>query len=70
MEQQEKADGCWGCPYHWAYSAQLLLYIKGKAGLNVDTERITISEVKKGSFQEIIPVNGIVLPVTTIYLDA
>jgi HlyD family secretion protein len=42
----------------------------GKSRLNVDTERITISEIKKGSFQEFIPVNGIVLPVTTIYLDA
>jgi HlyD family secretion protein len=42
----------------------------GKSRLNVDTERITISDIKKGSFQEFIPVNGIVLPVTTIYLDA
>ncbi|MCW3074560.1 MAG: HlyD family efflux transporter periplasmic adaptor subunit [Flaviaesturariibacter sp.] len=42
----------------------------GKSKLNVDTERITISEVKKGAFQEFIPVNGVVLPVTTIYLDA
>lgn len=42
----------------------------GKSRLNVDTERITISEIKKGSFQEFIPVNGIVLPVATIYLDA
>ena len=42
----------------------------GKSKLNVDTERITISEVKKGAFQEFIPVNGIVLPLTTIYLDA
>jgi len=42
----------------------------GKSRLNVDTERITISEIKKGSFQEFIPVNGIVLPLTTIYLDA
>ncbi|MEO6584622.1 MAG: HlyD family efflux transporter periplasmic adaptor subunit, partial [Ferruginibacter sp.] len=42
----------------------------GKSRLNVDTERLTISEVKNGSFQEFIPVNGIVLPVTTIYLDA
>ncbi|MFN2440132.1 MAG: efflux RND transporter periplasmic adaptor subunit, partial [Chitinophagaceae bacterium] len=32
--------------------------------------RITISEVKKSSFQEFIPVNGVVMPVTTIYLDA
>ncbi|MBS7563364.1 efflux RND transporter periplasmic adaptor subunit [Mucilaginibacter sp. Bleaf8] len=42
----------------------------GKSKLNVDVERITISEVKKGPFQEFIPVNGTVLPVTTIYLDA
>jgi len=42
----------------------------GKSRLNVDTERISISEIKKGSFQEFIPVNGVVLPVTTIYLDA
>jgi len=42
----------------------------GKSKLNVDTERITISEIKKGAFREFIPVNGIVLPLTTIYLDA
>ena len=45
-------------------------YTSGKSKLNVDLERITISEVKKGPFQEIIPVNGVVLPLTTIYLDA
>ncbi|HYE53727.1 MAG TPA: HlyD family efflux transporter periplasmic adaptor subunit [Chitinophagaceae bacterium] len=42
----------------------------GKSRLNVNTERITISEIKKGTFQEFIPVNGVVLPITTIYLDA
>ncbi len=42
----------------------------GKSRLNVDAERITISEVKSGPFQETIPVNGIVLPITSIYLDA
>jgi HlyD family secretion protein len=47
-----------------------IVFTSGKSKLNVDTERITISDVKKGSFQEIIPLNGIVLPVTTIYLDA
>jgi HlyD family secretion protein len=46
------------------------LYTSGNSKLNVDAERITISEVKKGPFQETIPVNGIVLPLTTIYLDA
>jgi HlyD family secretion protein len=42
----------------------------GKNRLNVDSERITVSEVKKGPFQETIPINGVVLPITTIYLDA
>lgn len=42
----------------------------GKSKLNVEAERITISEIKQGVFQEFIPVNGIVLPLTTIYLDA
>ena len=42
----------------------------GGSKLNVETERITISTVTKGIFQENIPVNGIVLPISTIYLDA
>jgi HlyD family secretion protein len=47
-----------------------IYFTSGKSRLNVDTERITISEIKQGPFQEFIPVNGVVLPVTTIYLDA
>jgi HlyD family secretion protein len=50
--------------------AASIYFTSGKSRLNVDTERITISEIKKGPFQEFIPVNGIVLPQTTIYLDA
>lgn len=42
----------------------------GKSRLNVDTERLSIAEIKMGSFKEFITVNGIVLPITTIYLDA
>jgi HlyD family secretion protein len=45
-------------------------YSGGNAKLNVETDRITVSEISKGAFQEFIPVNGIVLPQTTIYLDA
>ncbi len=45
-------------------------FTSGKSKLNVNTDRISISEVTKGSFQEFIAVNGVVLPVTTIYLDA
>ncbi len=45
-------------------------FTSGKSKLNVVTDRITVSEVKQGPFQEFIPVDGVVLPVTTIYLDA
>lgn len=43
-------------------------FTSGKSKLNVDTERITISDITKGPFQESIPQNGTVLPHTTIYL--
>ncbi|MXV14848.1 efflux RND transporter periplasmic adaptor subunit [Hufsiella ginkgonis] len=45
-------------------------FTSGKTKVNVDTGKITVSEIKKGPFQESIPVNGIVMPITTIYLDA
>ncbi|MBC2839398.1 efflux RND transporter periplasmic adaptor subunit [Robiginitalea sp. SC105] len=52
----------------------LIIYVAiatgGGARLNVQTERITVSTIERGAFQENIPVNGIVLPITTIYLDA
>jgi HlyD family secretion protein len=38
--------------------------------LNVETDRITISTVTRGPFQEFIPVNGTVLPLETFFLDA
>jgi len=47
-----------------------IYFTSGKSKLSVDTERLTISEVTKGPFQVTIPVNGIVTPITTIYLDA
>jgi len=40
------------------------------AKLNVDAEKITVSTVAEGDFQEFIPVTGTVLPRTTFYLDA
>ena len=41
-----------------------------KHTLKIDPDRLIISEVKKGKFQESITVSGIVLPLSTIYLDA
>ncbi|MBS1605543.1 MAG: HlyD family efflux transporter periplasmic adaptor subunit [Bacteroidetes bacterium] len=43
-------------------------FTSGKSKLNVPLERITVSEVIKAPFQESIPENGTVLPLTTIYL--
>jgi HlyD family secretion protein len=47
-----------------------IILSSGKSKLNVEEERLTINEVKKGAFQEFIPVNGVVLPISSIYLDA
>ena len=43
-------------------------FTSGKSKLNVDLERITISPIIKAPFQESIPQNGTVMPLTTIYL--
>jgi HlyD family secretion protein len=51
-------------------SVSIFYLTSGKSKLKVDTERITISEVRSGSFREFIQVSGTVLPLTTIYLDA
>ncbi|MEP7269556.1 MAG: HlyD family efflux transporter periplasmic adaptor subunit [Saprospiraceae bacterium] len=42
----------------------------GKSKLNVEIERMMINEVTQGPFKEFIPINGVVLPISTIYLDA
>lgn len=47
-----------------------IYFASGKSRLNVDTERLSIVEVKRGPFKEFIPVNGVVLPISTIYIDA
>lgn len=48
----------------------LLIFQVGGSTLNVEKERLTISTVTKGPFQEFIPIIGNVLPHKTIYLDA
>ena len=53
-----------------ALIAYVIIQTSGGSKLNVEKERISINAINKGVFQENIPVNGIVLPITTIYLDA
>jgi HlyD family secretion protein len=45
-------------------------FTSGKTRLNQEVDRLTISTVTKGPFQETIPVNGTVLPIFSFYLDA
>ncbi|MGH2643279.1 MAG: efflux RND transporter periplasmic adaptor subunit [Chitinophagaceae bacterium] len=47
-----------------------IYFTSGGSKLNVDMDRITVSTITKGPFQESIPVNGVIVPLTTIYLDA
>ena len=47
-----------------------LIFGDHSAKLNVDSERITVSTVTAGEFQEFIPETGTVIPLRTIFLDA
>jgi HlyD family secretion protein len=44
-------------------------FTRGGSKLNVDLDRITISEIKKDKFQESIPQNGTVMPLLTEYVN-
>lgn len=67
---QKKIFTVAGCTALVLLITSSIYFTSGGSKLNVEKERITISEVSKGAFQEFIPVNGVVLPQTTIYLDA
>lgn len=61
----------------WGGGALFLVFIvwqfifaDRRATLKVDEEKITISEVRRGVFQEFIPQTGTVEPGRTVYLDA
>jgi HlyD family secretion protein len=47
----------------------LLVFADKSSKLNVESERLTISEVKFGQFQEFIPITGTVQPIETFFLD-
>ena len=47
-----------------------LLFADNRSKLNVDANKITISTITQGDFQEWIPETGTVQPIKTFYLDA
>jgi len=48
----------------------LMVFADGNSVLRVDAQRLTISTVARGAFQEFIPVSGSILPRETFFLDA
>ncbi len=48
----------------------VFLFKFSKSTLNVKKERITVSTVTEGPFQEFIPIIGNVLPIDTVFIDA
>lgn len=62
----------------WLYASGVALFIvliamiiaDSGSKLNVEADKITISTVREGEFQEFIPVTGTVMPKTSYYLDA
>jgi HlyD family secretion protein len=51
-------------------SGYFLLFADGSSRLHVEAERLTISTVSRGAFQEFIPVSGSIQPRETFFLDA
>jgi len=52
------------------FIAYQFIFADRRQKLKVEREKITISEVKRGVFQETIPQTGIVAPSRTVFLDA
>ncbi len=46
------------------------VFAEGGSRLNVEIEKINVATVKEGEFREFIPVDGTVMPILTIRLDA
>lgn len=53
-----------------AFSVYSLVLSGGQSTLNVDLEKVTVSDVTKGVFDEFIVVTGVVQPLKTYQLDA
>jgi HlyD family secretion protein len=48
----------------------LLFFRDNSSRLYVDKDKMTLASVEQGRFQEFIPVDGVVQPIATIYVDA
>ena len=46
-----------------------LVATSGTTRLSVESTRLSVAQVKQGEFQEYVPINGAVQPMTTVFLD-
>lgn len=65
----KKISGIAGAALFGIFVLYTFIFADKSSKLNVETERITISTVKQGPFQEFIPVTGSVEPIKTFFLD-
>ncbi|TVQ15491.1 MAG: HlyD family efflux transporter periplasmic adaptor subunit [Bacteroidetes bacterium] len=54
----------------FGFIVYLLFFRDNSSRLYVDKDKISIAVTEQGSFQEFIPVDGVVQPIVTIFLDA
>jgi len=47
-----------------------LVFHESRSSLDVERDRLVISTVREGQFQELIPVNGTVIPIHMLFLNA
>ncbi len=66
----KKIAGIAGITAFGIFIIYLLFFRDTSSRLYVDMDKMTISTVEQGRFQEFIPVDGVVHPEVTIYLDA
>src|SRR5665811_351839 len=48
----------------------LFIFLDRSSRINIEKDQVTIATVTLDNFQEFIPVDGVVQPRTTIYIDA
>lgn len=59
-----------GCVLAFALVGRFVLFADHTTTLRIESEHATVSVVRRGPFQETIPLAGTIVPLRTIYLDA
>ncbi len=66
----KKISSIAGIALFGVFVVYLMFFRDSSSRLYVDKDKMTIASVEQGRFQEFIPVDGVVQPIVTIYVDA